>query len=115
VGDPDVVVTGIHRYELSFTVAGVATADGLAWDAVGTEWDVPFGPTEIHVVAPFDLVDPACYQGATGTSGPCDTSDAPAPGHLVASADALAPNEGITIQAARGAPLDAPPTPTPPP
>ena len=50
VGDPLEEVTGLHRYVIRYTLDGVASDGDLAWDAVGTGWDVPIDDVEVHVL-----------------------------------------------------------------
>jgi hypothetical protein len=114
IGDPDRTVTGRHRYTIGYPLDGVAPDGRLAWDAVGTSWPVSVTDVEVHVVAPFQLQDVRCVQGAVGADTPCEVTQ-PAPGHLVARVDALMPNEGVTLYANAGRPLAAAPAlPAPP-
>jgi Predicted membrane protein (DUF2207) len=116
VGDPTITVSGRHRYELRYPLSGLTTDDGrLAWDAVGLGWDVPSGPVEVHLVAPFELSDVACHRGPAGSTNLCDDVRQPVPGHLTAAVQGLAAGEGITLVAHTGANLpSAPAAPTPP-
>lgn len=129
IGDPDRTVTGRHRYRIEYPLAGVARAaqtggDGgeaggtqelqIDWEAVGTEWDVGMERAEVHLVAPAELTDIACYQGQRGSQDTCDI-DQPEPGHLAVSIDGLDPRNGVSIEARVGAPLaSAPALPDPP-
>jgi Predicted membrane protein (DUF2207) N-terminal domain len=114
IGDPDRTITGRHRYTIAYPLGGVAPDGRLAWDAVGTSWPVSVTFVEVHVVAPFQLQDVRCVQGAADADTPCQVTQ-PAPGHLVARVDALAPNEGVTLYANAGRRLAATPAlPAPP-
>jgi hypothetical protein len=114
IGDPDRTISGRHRYVIGYPLAGVAPGGRLAWDAVGTSWPVEVAGVEVHVVAPFELMDARCVQGAAGDTTPCDVGQ-PEPGHLVARVDALVPNEGVTLYANAGRRLAAAPAlPAPP-
>jgi len=109
IGDPSRTVTGLHRYVLTYTLDGVAPGGRLAWDAVGTGWDVPIEDVEVHVTAPAELGAEKCVAGSSGSTGPC-TVRADGPGHLVAAAEGLAAGEGVTVSATTGTPLDGPPS-----
>jgi hypothetical protein len=114
IGDPDRTIRGRHRYTIAYPLGGVAPGGRLAWDAVGTSWPVPVAEVEIHAVAPYQLQDVRCVQGAAGADNPCDVSQ-PEPGHLVARADALSAAEGVTLYATAGRRLAAAPAlPAPP-
>jgi len=114
IGDPDRTIRGRHRYTITYPLGGVAPGGRLAWDAVGTSWPVSVAEVEIHAVAPFQLQDARCVQGAAGADTPCDVSQ-PEPGHLVARADALSAAEGVTLYATAGRRLAAAPgLPAPP-
>jgi hypothetical protein len=114
IGDPDRTIKGRHRYVVGYPLGGVAPGGRLAWDAVGTSWPVSVTDVEVHVVAPFQLQDVRCVQGAVGADTPCQATQ-PAPGHLVARVDALSPNEGVTLYANAGSRLAAAPAlPAPP-
>jgi hypothetical protein len=121
IGDPAVTITGRHRYEIGYQLADLAPGGHLAWDAVGTGWQVPVASTEVHVVAPWQFEGLSCSAGRTGATGGCELTQ-PEPGHLVAHVDSLDSGEGITIVAEQGTalgrapelpapPLDAPPDP----
>ncbi|MFP3902324.1 MAG: DUF2207 domain-containing protein, partial [Acidimicrobiia bacterium] len=129
IGHPDRTVTGRHRYRIEYPLAGVARqmqTDGEAgeaggtqelqidWEAVGTEWDVGTERAEVHLVAPAELTDVACYRGQRGSRDTCDV-DQPEPGHLAVTIDGLDPRHGVSIEARVGAPLaSAPALPDPP-
>ncbi|SOC46673.1 Predicted membrane protein [Blastococcus aggregatus] len=114
IGDPDVTITGQHRYELSYTLDGVTRGGQLAWDAVGTGWEVPIDDVEVHVVGAVELDADTCSAGDRGTTNGCALRQA-SPGHLVARVDALEAGQGVTVYATEGRALDAAPdAPAPP-
>src|SRR4051794_1346883 len=114
IGDADQTVSGQHRYVLRYTLDGVAPGGRLAWDAVGTGWQVDIEDVEVHVVAATSLSGQRCVTGATGSTDPC-TIDQPEPGHLVAHVDRVPSGEGVTVSATAGQPLaTAPALPGPP-
>jgi hypothetical protein len=114
IGDPDETVSGEHRYVLRYTVDGVASNGALAWDAVGTEWQVDIEDVEVHVLAATTLSGPSCVTGATGSTDPC-AIDQPEPGHLATHVDEVRSGEGVTVSAATGEPLATVPALPPPP
>ncbi len=123
VGEPDVTITGRHRYRLEYplpTGALVPPDGGVHWDAVGRHWDVGIAQSEVHVVAPWSFEAPQCFQGPARSQEPCPIREV-APGHLVAEVGSIDGGEGVTVRAARGAALGAgapalpePPTSAPP-
>lgn len=121
IGDPAITVSGRHRYEIDYSLPGLAEGGMLAWDAVGTGWTVPVRQSEVHVVAAWQFEDLRCSAGRTGQSGGC-TLTQPEPGHLVVTTGELRSGNGVTVSARRGAglataprlprpPVDAPPDP----
>ena len=115
IGDPDETVTGLHRYVLRYTLDDVVQNGRIAWDAVGTEWDVPIEDVEVHVLAPATLARLTCTAGSSGSTDSCAVA-AEDPGHLVASVGLLDPGEGVTVTAPLGEALDtAPAVPEPDP
>jgi hypothetical protein len=118
VGDENRTVSGRHRYRLEYPLPGVVKGERLAWNAVGTEWEAGIASAEIHVLAPFDLLDPRCVEGVVGSEDPCVVRQVE-PGHLVARVDDLDAGEGVSLDARRGLDLSprpaAPEPPGPPP
>ena len=114
IGDPNTTISGRHRYEIGYTHPGLVRSSGLSWDAVGAAWTVPVGRAEVHVVAPWQFTNLTCSTGATGATGGCELVQFQ-PGHLAVTVTSLDANEGVTIQATRGAPIaSAPALPVPP-
>ncbi len=114
IGDPDITVTGRHRYELSYTVDGVSRDGQLAWDAVGTGWEVPIDDVEVHVTGAVELDADTCAAGDRGNTLGCALRQV-APGHLLARVDSLDAGEGVTVYATEGRALAAAPVlPAPP-
>ncbi|MFN0029480.1 MAG: DUF2207 family protein [Acidimicrobiales bacterium] len=128
VGDPQRTISGRHRYSITYPLnsllirdAAARAASGeeqagpmVAWNTVGTSWEVPIESVEAHVIAPFELLDARCSQGGFGSVDPCQF-EASDPGHLRLRIGDLAPGEGVTVYATVGAPLPDPPTSPPPP
>ncbi|MFI7009665.1 DUF2207 domain-containing protein [Streptomyces sp. NPDC050145] len=101
VGDPDRTVGGVHRYRITYTVPEVVKGGKLAWDAVGTGWQVDRARVEIHVVDPRGLTRPRCVYGSWDRGRPCAVRQA-GPGHLVVRHDRLTGHEGLTLYAGTG-------------
>ncbi len=126
IGDPQRTISGRHRYRFTYPLdtlligdaAEPATAGGagatVAWDVVGTSWEVPIESVDAHVVAPFELLAARCVQGGFGSVDPCRLEAVDA-GHMRLSVKDLAPGEGVTVYATVGPPLRAAPTPPQPP
>ena len=114
IGDPNVTVSGRHRYRIDYPLPGVVRSTTLDWEAVGVSWEVPIEEAEIHVVAPFELLDATCSTGVTGSQGGCEVREV-APGHLVTTVDDLDPGEGVSIEARTSSDLATTPAPPEPP
>jgi len=56
IGDPDVTVSGGHRYTIVYTLGaamnGFPDHDELYWNAIGAEWSVPIDQGTVEVRAP---------------------------------------------------------------
>jgi hypothetical protein len=95
IGDPNVTVSGQHRYVLSYVYPDAHLSSGeLALDIIGTDDTLETGRMEI-VVTGLELEDPQCNVGAAGTSGGCE---------LIRDGDVywaaispLQPGQGVTI------------------
>ena len=78
IGDPDRTITGVHTYQLVYTVRGApmsfADHDELYWDAIGTQWPVPIHNAHVEVDAPGAITRVACYSGPAGSAYPCEAS-----------------------------------------
>lgn len=109
VGDPNRTISGLHRYRIDYALEDVAPGGELHWDAVGTAWEVEIEAVEVHVVAPWRFEDLRCHVGRARSVGGCELTQ-PEDGHLVVEVEGIDPGEGLTIQATRGAPIDAAPT-----
>jgi uncharacterized membrane protein YgcG len=95
VGDPDVTVSGQHRYVLTYTLPDARISSGmLALDIIGTEETVATGRFEV-VVTGLQLDGARCHVGAFGAVGGCTL--APDGGVYRAEISPLEPGQGITI------------------
>ncbi len=100
IGDPDKVVTGSHRYTIVYRVGaalnGFPDHDELYWNAVGNEWSVPIDRATVHVTAPAELTDVACFGGGGGSRLPC--AEATRTGTTAGFNQAgLGPSAGVTV------------------
>jgi uncharacterized membrane protein YgcG len=95
VGDPDVTVSGQHRYVLTYTLPDARLSSGeLALDIIGNEETLETGRFEV-VVTGLQLDDPRCNVGGFGASGGCALE--PDGGVYRAVVSSLEPGDGITI------------------
>lgn len=76
IGDADITHTGQHRYMLSYTLPNARLSTGtLALDIIGNDETLETGRFEI-VLSGFELTNPLCNVGASGTSGGCEFAKA---------------------------------------
>lgn len=95
VGDPEVTVSGQHRYVISYVLPTARyAAPTFSLDAVGADSDIPIEDVTV-VFSGISLSSPTCAKGASGAAaGGC----AFAPGApLRLAVDRLDPHEGITV------------------
>ncbi|PFG19232.1 DUF2207 domain-containing protein [Serinibacter salmoneus] len=112
IGDPEVEITGEHRYVIEYTIGGLiepdqaageagpdSGPDALYWNVVGDGWEVPLTDVSVGVSAPAEPEAMACYHGGVGSDTGCPiAADATAGGSVVgASVDSLDAGEGMTI------------------
>ncbi|MFZ3569625.1 DUF2207 domain-containing protein [Streptomyces sp. BH097] len=107
VGDPDATVSGQHRYRITYPLPDVVKKGKLAWDAVGTGWQLDLRNVEIHVTAPYGLERTRCVQGKRGSTMPCASTARPEAGRLDASFGKVGAGRGVTLYASAGARGDA--------
>ena len=71
LGDPGTTYSGQHRYVLTYTLSDAQLSSGqLALDIIGNEETLETKRFEV-VVTGFDLINPQCNVGTSGTSGGC--------------------------------------------
>lgn len=106
IGDPDKTITGVHGYDIGYTVSGALTYfpdhDELYWNAVGTDWNVPIAHAQATVGLPNGVVDEelsvACYTGAFGEqSSTCTAKKTSDRSVFVETTEPLGPHEGLTV------------------
>jgi uncharacterized membrane protein YgcG len=100
VGDPHRTVTGLHRYVISYDVAGAMTRyrdhDELYWNAIGSQWSVTRSNVTVTVHAPAPITRATCFSGVSGSQLGCDNSSVD--GREARFSDATAfPNEELTV------------------
>jgi uncharacterized protein (TIGR04222 family) len=75
IGDPDRTITGLHTYDITYTLRGVLNGfedhDELNLNAIGPGWTVPIQRANVTVDAPGDITQVACFSGAVGSRLPC--------------------------------------------
>jgi uncharacterized membrane protein YgcG len=102
IGDPNVTVTGVHRYTLTYSIEGAARTfadhQELFWDAIGNQWPVPIDRAGVSLTAPAPITRVACYTGAQGSQLACDRASARA-GTATFSQTGLDADAGLTIVA----------------
>ncbi len=104
IGDPNVKITGIQRYAISYTVRGALTYfpdhDEWYWNDIGTEWPagITFGRATITLPAnvPDADIAIACFTGALGVRGKNCTASVHNHTAVVQTTHALAAGEGLT-------------------
>ena len=109
IGDANQTVSGAHRYVLDYRLGTLVEGGTIAWDAVGTGWQVRVEQAEIELAAPWALEDAVCQIGTTGSTETCEI-ESPGPGRLRVRASGIDPGSGVTVRATRGADLAAAPT-----
>lgn len=96
-------IRGVHRYAVTYTERGIVNAAGatkagdeLYWNVIGDQWTIPLADVTIEVTGPAPVQRVACFAGALGSTGPCDSASPDGPNaHFAQSA--LAPGEPLTI------------------
>jgi uncharacterized membrane protein YgcG len=76
IGDPNITVTGVHRYVISYTVRGAmnsfADHDELFWNVDGALWPVRKQMVVASVKFPQgSFQKAACYEGTSGSRETC--------------------------------------------
>jgi uncharacterized membrane protein YgcG len=95
IGDPDVTVTGQHRYVLAYTLPDAHLSTGqLALDVIGTEETLETEQFDV-VVTGLELADTTCNVGAYGDVGGCELVDDGETYRV--SISPLEPGQGVTI------------------
>lgn len=107
VGDANETVSGLHRYVLQYRITGATSGDRMAFDVIGTGWDVPIDSADIHLTAPYRLGDVACFRGAEWSQAPCDRLDTGGEA-VTMHVDDLEARQGVTVAGDRAGDLAGP-------
>ena len=102
IGDPSALVTSVNRYVITYSVAGAMNSfsdhDELFWNVDGALWPVPKQEVTASVVVPGDSFQKAaCYQGPTGSTETCTSSQDAAAAIQYSSTRPLASGEQMSI------------------
>ena len=101
IGDPDVTVSGVHTYTISYRVRGAlnsfADHEELFWNGTGNEWSVPIDDASVTVRAPGDVTQVACYAGPAGSRLTCDESSGAGGSQARFAQRNLSSFEGLTV------------------
>jgi uncharacterized membrane protein YgcG len=100
IGDPDQTITGVHTYDIDYTIRGALTSfddhEELSWDAIGHGWAVPIDHASVNVTMPVAIPRIGCFAGGQGSRLRCDTATRQGARATFAQAD-LSLREGVTI------------------
>jgi uncharacterized membrane protein YgcG len=79
IGDPDRTITGLHTYDITYTLRGVLNGfrdhDELFLNAIGPGWTVPIERATVRVEAPIDITRAGCFSGPVESRLPCASAD----------------------------------------
>jgi uncharacterized membrane protein YgcG len=96
VGSQYSTVSGEHRYVIQYKITGATSGDRLAFDAVGTGWQVPIDSADIHLTAPYRLRDVKCFRGHESSTNRCESLNT-AGDAVTAHVEDLDAGQGVTI------------------
>lgn len=106
IGDPDVEVSGVQSYSVTYTARGLIAPnqaasgmDEVNWNVIGLGWQVPLADVTATVTGPTNIHEAKCWWGSSYTD-PC-TAEATA-ATATYRHTGLAPGEGL--QAVAGFP-----------
>lgn len=100
IGDPNVTITGVHRYTIDYSIQGAARTfpdhQELYWDAIGTQWPTSIAHATVTVIAPTPITNVACFSGEQGSSLPCASASASGTTATFTEGD-LSALQGLTV------------------
>ena len=80
IGDPNMTVSGVHRYTIAYRVEGAPRSfddhQELYWDAIGNQWPVRIERATVTVGVPASITSVACSTGAPGSRLTCARASA---------------------------------------
>ncbi len=104
IGDPNVLVTGKKKYDISYTAHGVvgffADHDELYWNATGNQWQFQILESSARVYAPASTTQASCYVGPAGSTQACKSKQIIAKdgtAWLFVTGHELSAFEGLTV------------------
>lgn len=105
IGDPDVTITGVNIYKITYSVRGALTYfddyDELYWNATGDEWEIPIRSSSYLVTlpgnTPMSEVAGICYTGVSGSTDQNCTIEKTDNGVLFKTGSELNNGEGLTV------------------
>ncbi|HLR58250.1 MAG TPA: DUF2207 domain-containing protein, partial [Beutenbergiaceae bacterium] len=105
IGDPDKQnLTGVHSYEISYTVAGIPNAgagdngeDEIYWNIIGTGFAEPINDFRMTLKTPGEPADTACWYGERGSRSGCEHGAEGASAEFAHTN--IEPGQGLTIAA----------------
>ncbi|HEY5515229.1 MAG TPA: DUF2207 domain-containing protein, partial [Pengzhenrongella sp.] len=82
IGDPNRGdVSGVHTYDVSYTVDGWINPDStthegdqLYWNVIGSGWTIPLANLAVTVTGPAEVAKVACFAGPYQSTDPCGSA-----------------------------------------
>jgi uncharacterized membrane protein len=105
VGDPNVTVTGKHRYVITYKVWPVVrqdpAGDFINYDVTGNDWQVPILRASAVITLPTGVsaTQTRCYTGVAGSTQQVCTVTSSGNTVQVVSGTSLSPGQGLTVNA----------------
>jgi hypothetical protein len=104
IGDPDVTITGIHTYLLTYEIDGAISFfddfTGFSYNVTGNFSDMPIHKAALFLTADFDFKtdwESYCYTGEFGSDDQDCTINTEANGITVRTTQTLNPQEGLSF------------------
>jgi uncharacterized protein (TIGR04222 family) len=100
IGDADIVVSGVHTYEITYRLTGVLNHfddhEELYLNITGNGWRAPIDQAEAEVSVPAPIGRITCFAGPLQSSIPCDKAEE-REGRATFAAQDLGRHEGLTV------------------
>ncbi|MCL2784846.1 MAG: DUF2207 domain-containing protein [Propionibacteriaceae bacterium] len=78
IGDPDVTVSGLHTYVITYNISGIvnpnvasSNMDEIYWNAIPSATENPISNAAVTITGPAEVLKTACYYG-NDYQNPCD-------------------------------------------